>query len=217
VYAEVIDDGPGIPPDALPHVFEPFFTTKTVGTGRPRLSVSYGIVEEHGGHLGVESRPGRTVFRLGAAGRPVHGARRAGAGGARPMIVRAKAVRRSSWKMRRACSTHRDDLEPDRLARRRSPRAGARGSSACAPRYDLIVSDIRMPDGDGEEFYRDATQGDPSLNQRFIFIRVTPRTASVQVPPGGGRARSSRAVPARVLPRCGAPRDYLIDTVALTG
>jgi len=37
-------------------------------------------------------------------------------------------------------------------------------------RYDLIVSDIRMPDGDGEEFYRDATMGDPSLNQRFIFI-----------------------------------------------
>jgi DNA-binding NtrC family response regulator len=37
-------------------------------------------------------------------------------------------------------------------------------------RYDLIVSDIRMPDGDGEEFYRDATGDDPSLGQRFIFI-----------------------------------------------
>jgi CheY-like chemotaxis protein len=37
-------------------------------------------------------------------------------------------------------------------------------------RYDLIVSDIRMPDGDGETFYRDATSDDPSLGQRFIFI-----------------------------------------------
>jgi CheY-like chemotaxis protein len=37
-------------------------------------------------------------------------------------------------------------------------------------RYDLIVSDIRMPAGDGEQFYRDATTGDPSLASRFIFI-----------------------------------------------
>jgi DNA-binding NtrC family response regulator len=37
-------------------------------------------------------------------------------------------------------------------------------------RYDLIVSDIRMPDGDGESFYKEATQDDPALGQRFIFI-----------------------------------------------
>jgi two-component system NtrC family sensor kinase len=36
--------------------------------------------------------------------------------------------------------------------------------------YDLIVSDIRMPDGDGESFYRAAIQDDPALGQRFIFI-----------------------------------------------
>jgi len=37
-------------------------------------------------------------------------------------------------------------------------------------RYHLIVSDIRMPDGDGESFYRAAVQDDPALGQRFIFI-----------------------------------------------
>jgi len=37
-------------------------------------------------------------------------------------------------------------------------------------RYHLIVSDIRMPDGDGETFYKAAVQDDPALGQRFIFI-----------------------------------------------
>src|SRR3989441_6650829 len=87
VSAEVIDDGPGIPQDALPHVFEPFFTTKTVGSGTGLgLSVSYGIVEEHGGHLTVESRPGRTVFRLELPVAQSTAAQRATPAGS-PMIV----------------------------------------------------------------------------------------------------------------------------------
>src|SRR5262249_22596045 len=37
-------------------------------------------------------------------------------------------------------------------------------------RYDLIVSDIRMPDGDGQEFYEQALAHDPALRRRFVFI-----------------------------------------------
>jgi signal transduction histidine kinase len=55
----VRDDGKGIAPELLPHIFEPFFTTKdlwsNVGLG---LSVSWRIVEEHGGRIRVESVPG---------------------------------------------------------------------------------------------------------------------------------------------------------------
>ncbi|HVY45577.1 MAG TPA: ATP-binding protein [Minicystis sp.] len=55
----VRDRGEGIRPEDQPHVFEPFFTTKDVGEGTGLgLSVTYGIVEEHGGFLDLESAPG---------------------------------------------------------------------------------------------------------------------------------------------------------------
>ena len=51
------DNGPGIPPDALPKIFEPFFTTKGSGTGLG-LPITKKIIEGHGGTVKVESTPG---------------------------------------------------------------------------------------------------------------------------------------------------------------
>jgi CheY-like chemotaxis protein len=62
----VTDTGSGIAPEHLPHVFEPFFTTKDVGKGSGLgLATTYGIAQQHGGWIDVESEVAQgTTFRV---------------------------------------------------------------------------------------------------------------------------------------------------------
>ena len=53
---EVRDTGPGLSPDEIAKIFEPFYTTKSDGTGLG-LAVSYGIIQQHGGRIDVNSVP----------------------------------------------------------------------------------------------------------------------------------------------------------------
>jgi signal transduction histidine kinase len=63
---EIVDDGPGIPPEVQSHLFEPFFTTKPIGSGTGLgLIICHRIVaDRHGGEIEFESRPGETRFKV---------------------------------------------------------------------------------------------------------------------------------------------------------
>jgi two-component system NtrC family sensor kinase len=63
---EITDTGIGIAPENVAKIYDPFFTTKGVGRGTGLgLAITYGIVQEHSGHITVESAPGRgTTFRI---------------------------------------------------------------------------------------------------------------------------------------------------------
>ena len=171
VVVEFEDNGPGIPPEVMPRIFEPFFTTKKVGEGTGLgLSVSYGIVQQHGGRLTVESVPGRTVFTVelpSAApaepeGQAVSRSRRAcSASGRRALVVDDEPgmvelvttlLKDTGWQVEVA-STGRSALDRVR-----------------ATRFDVVLSDIRMPDGSGEDFYRAVVREQPGLAKRFVFM-----------------------------------------------
>jgi hypothetical protein len=66
IVIEVADTGIGIAPENVAKIYDPFYTTKGVGRGTGLgLAVTYGIVQEHSGHISVESTPGRgTTFRI---------------------------------------------------------------------------------------------------------------------------------------------------------
>ncbi len=60
---EVIDDGPGIPPELTQDIFEPFVSGRENGTGLGLALISK-IVSDHDGLISVDSVPGRTAFRI---------------------------------------------------------------------------------------------------------------------------------------------------------
>jgi two-component system, NtrC family, sensor kinase len=66
VVVEVADNGIGIAPEHVAKIYDPFYTTKGVGGGTGLgLAVTYGIVQEHSGHISVASTPGLgTTFRI---------------------------------------------------------------------------------------------------------------------------------------------------------
>ena len=152
VILTVTDTGCGMTREVKERIFEPFFTTKPVGLGTGLgLSMVYGIVEQSGGHLWVDSQPGRgTTFTIclprvadtAATASPSRGADNQSVGAETVLVVE-------------------DETGVRRLARRILERSGysvieARDgrhalefAAAHAGRIDLLLTDMVMPEMNG--------------------------------------------------------------------
>ena len=171
VRLEVLDTGPGIPPELQARIFEPFFTTKPAGVGTGLgLSLCQSIIAGHEGTLRVESPPGygaRFVATLPVAVEP----------SPEPpvpeplpsTVVTGKAILVIDDEVGTAKALvrlfHRDGHSVDTAANGHLALAQLRKRP-----YDLILCDLRMPKLDGPGLYRSLAQDQPQLLPRFIFV-----------------------------------------------
>ncbi len=175
VLLVVEDDGHGLAPDAIGHLFQPFFTTKEGSEGPGLgLSLSWSIVQAHGGRLEATNRPeGGARFSLwlpAAAGEaPATDADVAGEAGCGAVSVRRNRVLvvDDEDSIRHLCH--------DALEQQYEVHTADRGHAALTMLrdgdYDAVVTDVRMPGGmSGLDLYREATRLRPNLSRRFLFI-----------------------------------------------
>ncbi len=170
VVLTLADTGPGIPEEIRSRIFEPFFTTKDIGEGTGvGLAVSHRIVEAHDGRIRVDSTPGQgTVFTLTlpasdeeTAAEPEIPAADSGGPAASILII---------------------DDEPE-VAQMLADILAAQGHKVVTAesgeraldliegqRFDVILSDVRMPKLDGPSLYAALERRDPGLLRRTAFV-----------------------------------------------
>ncbi len=170
IHMEIMDSGPGIPPEIQAHIFEPFFTTKGAGHGTGLgLAVSREIVEEHQGRIGVNSRPGMGAsFWLEV---PIATYMDATAKISGPIIPAVKGK-----------SILVVDDEPDvlnflaKLFDRENDRYQTAASlkeaidKASKEDFDLVVTDIQLGEGTGIDLYDHWTDWSSHARPDFIFL-----------------------------------------------
>ena len=171
VYLAITDSGPGIPPEIRARIFEPFFTTKPAGEGTGLgLSLCRGIIEEHGGSITVESDPGRgTTFQLalpvlrGPAVEATRDAEEAPApAGSKTILVVDDETEIATVLV--------EAFERDGYRAEASPNGADALRRLERTRYDIVVSDTKMPVMDGMDLYREIAHRFPALRRRVIFV-----------------------------------------------
>ena len=188
VILKVSDNGNGVPEAVASRIFEPFFTTKEVGHGTGLgLAITHRIVEAHGGSIALEETPGggaTFVLQFPAHSMP---ARRRTDGAATAFGP--------------ALSVLVVDDEPEvaeivsdvlteaghRVAIATSGRAAM--EKLVYRRYDVVLSDVRMPDLDGPALYDLLEDRYPELRDRVAFITGDTMSTAIR----------------RFLDRCGRP------------
>jgi two-component system NtrC family sensor kinase len=164
----VADNGPGIPEHLRKRVFEPYFTTKPTGMGTGvGLAVSHGIVAAHDGTLTLDCpEMGGAVFTItlpvcaaGVGHAEVGTSPEESADRRRILIVDDEAEIREILA---------EILTQHRVAAVSSGREAL--ERMAAERYDVILTDIRMPDLDGRTLYREIERRWPEQASRVVFV-----------------------------------------------
>jgi signal transduction histidine kinase len=170
VVVEVRDTGSGIPEPLLAGIFEPFVTTKPVGSGTGLgLAICHRIVTALGGQIDVESRVGKgTVFRTTlwpaametpeAVVSPV-----AALPGRRAQILVVDDEPTLGAAVRRLLSVDHD-VQAVTAARDAIQRV------AGGERFDMILSDLMMPDVSGMELHAKLVELAPDQAEKMVFM-----------------------------------------------
>ncbi len=170
VVIDVQDNGPGIPDEVRSRIFDPFFTTrqKEQGTGLG-LSVSLGLIRAHGGTIDVRPAPGGgTVFSIGLpVDKPTAG------------IKETPATRSRDSQTGKILIVEDESEIAVMLAEFLEP-AGHQVTFAETGRvaldrvetedFDLVLTDLRMPDLNGRELYEELQRSAPTLAARTVFV-----------------------------------------------
>ena len=170
VCIRVADNGPGIPEHLRGRVFEPYFTTKPTGVGTGvGLAVSLGIVEAHGGTLRADCPvDGGALFTITL---PVGTVEVSGAETKPP--PRQNASQRTILVVDDEPEI-RDALAEILTSAQHRVVTASSGHEAlermAAEHYDVILTDIRMPDLDGRALYREIERRWPGQIGRVVFV-----------------------------------------------
>jgi PAS domain S-box-containing protein len=170
VCIEVSDTGVGMEPETLSRLFEPFFSTKEKGKGTGLgLATVYGIVKQSGGHVAVESAPGRgTTFRIWLpevevetpAAAPAPAGTTAPAGSETILLVEDEEALRGLLQEVLAESGYK-------VLQASSGAEALRVSRAHAGPVDLLLTDVVMPGMGGREVATALAAERPGLRVLF--------------------------------------------------
>ncbi|HET6437939.1 MAG TPA: PAS domain S-box protein [Anaeromyxobacter sp.] len=166
----VRDTGVGMPPEVQAHLFEPFFTTKEQGKGTGLgLATVYGIVSQAGGHIHVESEPGcGSTFRIrfprsreATAPAPTIAPLRSTRGSERILVVEDDSLVRGV--LVRVLTGSGYDITVIG-----HPRQALELAEDELRRVKLLVTDVVMPEIDGQALARELTLRHPCLRVLYL-------------------------------------------------
>ncbi len=171
VRVDVADTGPGVPPAIRGRIFDPFFTTKPVGQGTGiGLSICHAIVTAHGGTTELGERAGGGalfVIRLPAAPLLAGAEDRAFPAFEAPLPAARVLVVDDEPEV---CEMIEEILRDEGHAVAVAADGGEALRRLEQERFDLVITDLRMPGMDGRELYASLCQRDPVLATRTILL-----------------------------------------------